>query len=194
MSRLSKAAALGAGLAMLVATGAWAQGGAGAAGGMRGNMGGARLDAAGAERLRRALPQYEARAEYAEGLAALKAGDFRHAALAGIRLTDDLPASTDGWRLLGAATAGEGDWKASRRAYGRIVSLAPSDAHAHAGLGVALARLRDRGAQGELDWLRARARVCDDACADAVRLRDFAAAVETAMAEAARVPASPAGA
>ena len=195
MSRLLKAAVLGAGLALLIdASGALAQGGAGAAGGMRGTMGGARLDAAGVERLRRSLPQYEAGAEYAEGLAALKAQDFRRAAQAGDRLTNDLPGSIDGWRLLGAATAGEGDWKGSRRAYARIVKISPNDAHAHAGLGLALAHLQDGKAQTQLDWLRARAKACDDTCADTVHLRAFAGAVEDAMAAAAARSAPPAGA
>lgn len=193
MSQLSKVAALSAGFMMLIAASdAMAQGGAGAAGGMRGTMGGGRLDPAGAERLRRSLPQYAAGAEYAEGLAALKAQDFRRAALAGGRLTNDLPGSIDGWRLLGAATAGEGDWKGSSRAYARIVKLSPNDAHAHAGLGLALAHLKDVKAQGQLDWLRDRARTCDDACADTVHLRAFAGAVENAITAAGA--AAPAGA
>jgi len=183
MARLSKAVCIAAGLALLIdATGALAQGG------MRGSMGGARMSSNDVERLRRTLPQYDARAEYAEGLAALRVQDFRRAALAGRHITEAIPTSVDAWRLLGAAYAGDGDWKGSRRAYERIIRLSPDDANAHAGLGLALAGLKDAKAQGQLDWLRNRVRACGDTCPDAARLKAFTAPVESALNDPAALP------
>jgi len=59
--------------------------------------------------------------------------------------------------LLGAAYAGESNWKASRKAYERAVALAPEDVSAHAGLNLALTTLKDPAAQAETDWLKAKA-------------------------------------
>ena len=176
MASLSKAVCIAAGFALLIGVeGALAQGG------MRGSMGGARMGSDSVERLRRSLPRYDAAVEYADALAALKARDYRRAALAAGHVSEVLPNSIDAWRVLGAAHAGEGDWKASRRDYARILRLSPDDANAHAGLGLALAGLKDAKAQGELDWLRDRVRACGDTCPEAARLKAFTATVESAL-------------
>jgi tetratricopeptide (TPR) repeat protein len=72
---------------------------------------------------------------------------------------------------LGEASAGDNDWKGSRRAYEQAVKLAPDDVAAHAGLGAALARLKDPKAQGQLDWLNAKAQACAGSCAEASALK-----------------------
>jgi Flp pilus assembly protein TadD len=127
-------------------------------------------------------PAYDPAADYARGVAALQAGRYKEAARALKRVTGAVPGDPDGWRLLGQAAAGDGDWKGSRRAYEKVVKLAPDDVAAHAGLGVALARLQDAKARSELDWLNAKAQACADACPDADALKAAVGAVQGALA------------
>ncbi len=133
-------------------------------------------------------PRYDPAAEYAKAINALKANQYRQAATAAGHVTDAVPNNPDGWRLLGAAKAGDNDWKGSRRAYEKAVKLAPDDASAHAGLGLALANLKDAKAQAELDWLKAKAQTCGDGCADAPKLKQFTDTVQAAMAPAEGAP------
>jgi Flp pilus assembly protein TadD len=91
-----------------------------------------------------------------------------------------VPKNPDAWRILGVARAGAEDWKGSRRAYERLVKLAPDDAQGHAGLGLALANLKDPKAKAELDWLKAKLQACGDTCADAANLKSLTEAVEGA--------------
>jgi Flp pilus assembly protein TadD len=145
-----------------------------ASGGGSGGMGG------GGPSMPSAEPQYDPAAEYARAVSAMQAGQYRDAARAAQHVTDAAPKNPDAWRLLGAAKAGDNDWKGSRRAYERAVKLAPDDASSHAGLGVALANLKDPKAQGEIDWLKAKAQACGDSCPDAANLKALSAAVEGA--------------
>jgi Flp pilus assembly protein TadD len=138
-------------------------------------------------------PQYDPAAEYAKAIAALKAGQYRDAARAAQHVADAVPKSPEAWKLLGVARAGDNDWKASRRAYERVVKLTPDDAGAHAGLGMALANLKDPKAQGEIDWLKARLQACGAACPDAANLKALTGAVEGAVAGA-PAPAKPSAA
>ena len=182
MSRLAIAARICGGLALLADAGpALAQGGAGAAGGMRGQMGGGIMSPYRVEQLRRSIPEYDAAADYARALEALKASRFREAARLAERVTEGVPTNPTGWRLLGVAYAGDNNWKGSRRAYQRAVKLAPDDLTVHAGLGLAMANLGDPRAREQLDWLRARASVCGDTCPDAVHLQNSCATVESAL-------------
>lgn len=187
------AAGLGAALALLAATPAAAAqdsvrsagampshggGGGGVVGGGLGSMSSAMPGVA--------QPRYNAATEYAKAIAAMKAQNFRQAALAAGHVTQAAPGNADGWRLLGAAHAGEEDWKGSRRAFERALKLAPEDPAAHAGLGLALANLGDPKARRQLDWLLARSSACGDTCPDAQRLQRYAAGVEGAI----RAPAT----
>jgi tetratricopeptide (TPR) repeat protein len=113
---------------------------------------------------------------YAAGIAALRAKNYRAAIEAFGAMTDATPTDLRAWELLGAAYAGQLDWKASRRAYERAVKLAPDDLAAHAGLGLALQALKDPALQTQSDWLKAKAQACADACPDAARLKALAAA------------------
>ena len=131
-------------------------------------------------------PRYDAASEYAKAITAMKAQQFRQAAIAAGRVTQVAPKNPDGWRLLGAAHAGADNWKGSRRAFERALKLLPEDPAAHAGLGLALANLGDPKAREQLDWLLARASVCGDTCPDAQRLQRYAAGVEGAI----RAPAA----
>ena len=133
-------------------------------------------------------PQYDPAAEYAKAVTAMKAKQYRDAARAAQHVTEAVPKSPDAWRLLGAARAGDNDWKAARRAYERAVKLAPDEITAHAGLGIALANLKDPKSQGELDWLKAKAQACGDGCPDAQDLKSLIGAVEGAEAGQAAAP------
>lgn len=126
-------------------------------------------------------PQYDPAAEYAKAVAALKAKDYKAASRAAQRVTAAVPKSVDGWRLLGAAKSGSEDWKGARKAYERAVKVAPDDIMAHAGLGLALAKLQDPKAQAELSWLKARGEACGTACPEAQNLRALTGAVEGAL-------------
>lgn len=125
-------------------------------------------------------PRYDPAAEYAKAVNAIKAAKYRDAARAAEHVTEAVPKNPDAWRLLGVARSGDNDWKGARRAYERLVKLAPDDAQAHAGLGVALAKLKDAKAQAEVDWLKSKAQACGDACPEAADLKALTAQVEGA--------------
>lgn len=185
------AAGLGVALA-LIATTASAQGGMASPGAMYSHGGGGPggLGSMSAALPGAAQPRYNAAAEYAKAITAMKAGQFKQAALAAGHVTQVAPKNPDGWRLLGAAHAGEENWKGSRRAFERALKLVPDDPAAHAGLGLALANLGDPKAREQLDWLLARSSACGDTCPDAQRLQRYATAVEGAI----RAPAAAAAA
>jgi Flp pilus assembly protein TadD len=173
MERALKAVLLGGSLAILAAAGSALASGGGS-GGMSAGGGSQNMPSASA-------PAYDPAAEYAKAINALKANNFKDAARAASHVTDAVPSNPDGWRVLGAAKAGDNDWKGSRRAYEKAVKLSPDDPGSHAGLGLALANLKDPKAQAEADWLKARTQACADTCPDAARLKSFSDAVQSAM-------------
>jgi Flp pilus assembly protein TadD len=126
-------------------------------------------------------PRYDPTAEYAKAINALKAKQYRDAARAAQHVADAIPQNPDAWHLLGAAKAGDNDWKGSRRAYEHMVKLAPDNAVAHAGLALALVNLKDGKAQTEVDWLKAKVAACGDNCPEAASLKDLEAEVEAAQ-------------
>jgi Flp pilus assembly protein TadD len=176
MRNALKALFIGTCVMALSGAAAMAAGGSSGAGGASASGGGADFSDHG--------PRYDPAAEYAKAIAALKANNYKQAATAASHVTDAVPTNPDAWRLLGAAKAGDNDWKGSRRAYEKAVKLAPNDPATHAGLGLALAKLKDPKAQGELDWLKAKADGCGDGCADQAKLKDYSQAVKDAMAPA----------
>ena len=134
-------------------------------------------------------PTYDPAAEYAKGIKALKAGDFKSAARAFARVTEVVPTNGEAWRLLGLSRAGTEDWKGAKRAYEKAVRYDPENIDAHRGLGVALGSLKDAKAAGELDWLKSKAQACGT-CSDAGKLKDAADAVGAAMGMAPRAALS----
>lgn len=136
-------------------------------------------------------PRYDPTAEYSKAINALKAKQYRDASRAAEHVTDAVPQSPDAWHLLGAAKAGDNDWKGSRRAYEKMVKLAPDNPVAHAGLALALVNLKDGKAQGEIDWLKAKVAACGDSCPDAASLKGLEAEVEAARTPAAATAAKP---
>lgn len=174
MRRALKVALIGGCMTVLAGGGgAYASGGAGGSAGGSQNM----PSISG--------PTYDPAAEYAKAIAAMKANQYKEAARAAGHVTDAVPKNPEGWQLLGAAKAGENDWKGSRRAYEKALRLSPDDLQIHAGLGLALANLKDPKAQTEVDWLKSKAQACGETCPDAARLKAFSSQVESAMAPAA---------
>jgi tetratricopeptide (TPR) repeat protein len=152
--------------------------GAGAA--LASGGGGGGMSGGGADMPSMSAPAYDPAAEYAKGVAAMIAKDFKAAARAFGHVTEAAPAVAQGWRLLGVAKAETSDWKGARRAYEKAIRLEPDNVDAHRGLGVTLGSLKDAKAQGELDWLKAKADACGT-CADAANLKAATEAVQTAM-------------
>jgi Flp pilus assembly protein TadD len=175
MRRALKAALIGGCVAMLAGGAAFATGGAGGMGGGGGRAADLDKDLPGGS------PRYDPAVEYAKAIAAMKAQQYKDAAKAAEHVTDAVPKNPDAWRLLGAAKAGATDWKGSRRAYEKAMKLSPDDVTVHAGLGLALANLKDPKAQTEADWLKAKAQACGDSCPDAARLKALTDQVESAM-------------
>ena len=173
MRRALKATLIGSAFVILAGGMAFASGGGG--GGMAPSGGGGSMPSASG-------PSYDPATEYAKAIAALKANNYRDAARAAGHVTDIVPTNPDGWRLLGMAKAGDNDWKGSRRAFERAVKLKPEDPSAHAGLGLALANLKDPKAQAEADWLKSKVQACGDSCPEAAQLKSLSSTVESAMA------------
>lgn len=126
-------------------------------------------------------PTYDPAQEYAKAVAALKAKDYKTAAKSAQRVTDVVPKSLEAWRILGAAKSGTEDWKGARKAYERAIKVAPDDILSHAGLGLALANMKDPKAREQLDWLQARSQTCANACPEAANLKILTGQVESAM-------------
>ena len=167
--RLRGALVLGAMLSLAATGVAWSAGGGGGGGGDMPSM---------------SAPTYDPAAEYVKGVEALNANKYKDAERALARVVDALPQNAEAWRLLGLANAGQNDLKGARRAYEKAVKLEPDNIEARRGLGVALGGLKDAKAQGQLDWLKARAQACGT-CGDAPALGAAVTAVESAIAGAA---------
>ncbi|MBW8812051.1 MAG: tetratricopeptide repeat protein [Caulobacterales bacterium] len=156
-----------AGVFSAAAAGAFASGGGGGGGG-------------GSDMPSTSAPQYDPAAEYAKALNALNTKDYKAAARAAQHVTDAVPKSVDGWKLLATAQAGAENWKGSQRAYEKAVKLAPDDVALHAGLGLALANQKSPKAQDELTWLKTKASACSGDC-DAAQLQALTTQVEQAV-------------
>ena len=119
--------------------------------------------------------------QYAEAMTAIQAKDFARAERLADAVRKDAPGDVNANKLLGAAQIGGGNWRGAARTYATVVKLEPTDPVGHAGLGVALAMLKDAKAQGQLSWLTARIEKCAGRCPDAGRLAALAGRVRTAL-------------
>lgn len=170
--RVLKVALVAGALAGLSLTGAMAAGGGGGGGGMS-----AMPSDTG--------PRYDPAEEYAKAVKAIQAQDYKTAAKSAQRVADARPGSVDGWKLLGVAQSGAENWKGAKKAYERALKLAPEDMAVRGGLGLAAAKLQDaKGAQAQLDWLKAKETACTSDCAT---LKSLSAEVEKAMSPTAAV-------
>ena len=165
--RMLKIVLLAGALTGLTAAGAMAAGGGGGGGG-------------GGEMPSASAPQYNAAEEYNKAVQSLQAKDYKSAARAADHVTQAAPKNIDGWRILGVAQSGASNWKGARKAYERAVKLSPDDLPSRAGLGLALANLKDPKAQDQLDWLKAKAASCTGACSP-MQLKSLTTEVEKAV-------------
>jgi cytochrome c-type biogenesis protein CcmH/NrfG len=123
----------------------------------------------------------EQRQEAAMVAQALRDGDFKTARMHALRLTNQAPTNASTWLMLGQAQRGLQDWKGASRTYATAVRLSPSNAEAHAGLGVALGQTGDPGAAKQLEWFAGQMQSCGGSCGQLGKLK---ADVEAAIAAA----------
>jgi len=154
------------GLAMLAA-GAEAAGGGGGGGG---------ISAPSAS-----LPSYDPAVEYAKGVEAYKAGDYKTADKAFRKVLAVAPKDPAALLLSGMSKAGDGDLKGAAKAYEKALKIDPQAIAARREHAIVLARMGDAaGAAASLSALKDRAATCAEACPQAADLKAAIAAVEAA--------------
>ena len=122
-------------------------------------------------------------AEFAKGVVALNAKQYKVARQALEKATRGAPEHYDAWGFLGAARAGLGDWAGSKAAYAKMIALEPMSAHGRAGLALALAALKERAAaEAELAWLDERLKACLGKCTDRVLLQTMIPQIRSVIA------------
>ena len=158
-----------AGLGLMAAPSALANGGGGGGGGE--SMPSARA------------PRYDPAEEYKTGVAAYQSQDFEAAVRAFKRVTDVAPRHAPAQYLLGASYIGEGDYKRARRPLELAVKYDDTLIEAHRDLAIAYARTgkADKAAE-ERQVLAGRLAACATTCADAARLDAAVKAVEAELA------------
>lgn len=139
------------------------------------------MGSSGGEAPSASLPSYDPSVDYAAGVAALNAGQYKAAEKSLSRVANAAPDSPELWLMLGKANAGQDDWKGAQKAYARALKLEPDNLEGHKGLGLALAGLKDPKAQAQLDWLTAKAATCGESCADAPDIKAAIEAVRAAI-------------
>jgi tetratricopeptide (TPR) repeat protein len=128
-------------------------------------------------------PQYDPAAEYAKGVAALQARDFKTAKKAFDRVLPFAPKDANTHYLAGLSRTGLEDWKGAKKYLEKAVKLDPELIGAHRELGVTYAKLADKpGAEATLGALQAKATACGGTCAKATEIKAAADAVSAALA------------
>ncbi|WP_162136396.1 tetratricopeptide repeat protein [Caulobacter sp. AP07] len=127
-------------------------------------------------------PSYDAAAEYAKGVAALRDKDYKGAEKAFGHVLTVTPKNADVLLLMGAAQTEQGNLKGGRRSFEKVLKIDPDRVAGHQALGVTLARLKETDkAQAELDLLKAKAATCGETCPQAGELKGAVTAVEAAL-------------
>jgi tetratricopeptide (TPR) repeat protein len=128
-------------------------------------------------------PQYDAAAEYRNGIAALEQERWKDAERAFARVLAAAPRDANTNYLMALSKLGRNDFKGGRGFLEKAIKYDPNLLAAHVKLGLTQARLGDPAkAQTELDWLNARASACASTCADAAKITQGIAEVTAAMA------------
>jgi tetratricopeptide (TPR) repeat protein len=129
-------------------------------------------------------PAYDPSAEYAKGVEAYQAGDYKAADKAFKKVLTVVP--RDGAALLfaGMTKTALGDYKAAAKTLEKAVKIDPNSIPARREYAIALKKLGDARAETELADLKARAATCADTCPQANDLKTAISAVETASASA----------
>lgn len=127
-------------------------------------------------------PQYDPAAEYAKGVAALKAKDFAAAKKAFDRVIPSAPKDANTHLLAGVSRAGLNDWKGARKFLEKAVKLDPKMIRSHQELGIAYAKGGDAAkAKKTLGDLKARDTQCAGTCPESAEIKAGVAAVEAAI-------------
>jgi len=122
---------------------------------------------------------------------ALRAKDYPTARKYAQSVTRADPKRIEAWLLLGMAQQGLQDWKRARGTYTTATRVAPDNAEARAGLGVAMAMTNDPKATVHLNWLATKQQQCG-ACGQSSQLAKLRGDVEQAIATGLRTPGAPA--
>lgn len=132
-------------------------------------------------------PAYDAAAEYAKGVAALKAGDFKAAERAARNALSVASRDLNTLILSGSAKAGAGDLKGAAKAFEKALKVDPNSLLARRELGIAHTRLGDaKGMSADLAALNERLAVCQGTC---LENDDIKAAIAAVAAAATAAPA-----
>lgn len=142
-------------------------------------------------------PAYDPAVEYAKGLEAYKAGNWKAADAAFRKVLAVAPKDPAALLLSGMSKAGAGDFKGAARAHEKALKVDPLSIPARREHAIALGKLGDAaGAAAALEVLKARAATCATTCPQASELGAAIAAVEAADAgtAAGAAPAAPSAA
>ncbi len=127
-------------------------------------------------------PLYDPAAEYAKGLAAIKAKDFNTAKRAFDRVIAVAPKDANTQFLAGYSRTNLNDWKGAKRYLEKAVKLDPKLIGAHQALGITYAKTGDRAkAEGIVAALKGRETTCATKCADAASLKEAITAITAAL-------------
>ena len=126
-------------------------------------------------------PAYDPAAEYAKGVAAYKAGDFKAADKAFRKVLAVIPRDPATLLLSGMSKAGAGDLKGAAKTYEKALKVDPAAIPARREHAIVLAKLGDTaGAAADLAALKAHATSCANTCPQAADLTAAISAVEAA--------------
>jgi Flp pilus assembly protein TadD len=125
------------------------------------------------------VPSYDPAVEYAKGVEAFKASEFKAAEKAFRRVLQVNPRDPSALLMSGMSKAGSGDFKGAAKAYEKALKVDPEAIAPRREYAIALGRMGNAEASAaELATLKARAAACGETCAQAADLKAAIAAVE----------------
>ena len=137
-------------------------------------------------------PSYDPAAEYAKGVEALQANNYKAAEKAFRNVLEVSPRDANTLYLLGNAKAGAGDLKGAAKAYEKALKVKPDMIAAQRDYAVTLVKLGEKDkAAAQLAALNQRDAACAGACPEAAELKAAIAAVNAASGPSAALPPPP---
>ncbi len=127
-------------------------------------------------------PAYDPTADYAKGVEAFKAGDYKTADKAFRRVVTAVPKDVAALLFAGMTKTALGDFKAAAKTLERAAKIDPQSIPVRREFAIALKKLGDARADAELAELKARAGSCAESCPQAEDLKTAISAVEAATA------------
>ncbi len=123
-------------------------------------------------------PAYDPAVDYARGVEAFKAADYKAADKAFRRVLGAVPRDSAALLFAGMTKSALGDYKAAAKTLERAAKLDPQSIPVRREYAIALKKLGDVRADAELAELKARAGTCADSCPQAADLKTAIGAVE----------------